>query len=256
MLRHMLATQDDVEVGVSWAAAVLPGEYAFPTRIANILESLGKPAAATYLKSKLPTGRKARSGDLGEIIGTHYATGDLGYAAVSRLRWKDHREMAMRGDDIIGVRLPETGPVQFLKGEAKSLASLDTAAPATPAHRRTAASDLQPHPRDRQAARDRAAGHGSLGRRAPQPGSGTRAGSDSATGLGTSPGAASPSPPTAAPPTDDTAKSTCGTGRRRHDVAVLRSRGPVATARRAGAPAAAYRVIPGLACVTRTEFEY
>lgn len=126
VLRHMVATQDSVEVGVSWAAAVLPGEYASPTRIADILERLGKPAAATYLKNKLPTDRKARSGDLGEIIGTHYVTGELGYANVSRLRWKDHREMAMRGDDIIGVRLPETGPVQFLKGEAKSLASLDT----------------------------------------------------------------------------------------------------------------------------------
>jgi len=122
----MVAAQDKVEVGVTWAAEVVPGEYASPTRIADILERLGKPAAATYLKNKLPTDRKARSGDLGEIIGTHLVTSDLGYPTVSRLRWKDHRDMAMRGDDIIGVRLPETGPVQFLKGEAKSRISLDT----------------------------------------------------------------------------------------------------------------------------------
>ena len=126
LLRHMVTTQDGVEIGVKWAAEVVPGEYASPARVAAILESLGKPAAAAYLKNKLPTGKAARSGDLGEIIGTQLVASELGYPTVSRLRWKDHREMAMRGDDIIGVRLPEAGPVQFLKGEAKSIASPDT----------------------------------------------------------------------------------------------------------------------------------
>ncbi|MGA4545155.1 Hachiman antiphage defense system protein HamA [Uniformispora flossi] len=125
LLRHMVATQDGVEVGVHWAAEAVPGAYVSPKRVADILESLGKPAAATFLKSRLPTGRKARSGDLGEIIGAQIVTSELGYPTVSRLRWKDHREMAMRGDDIIGVRLPDSGAVQFLKGEAKSIASLD-----------------------------------------------------------------------------------------------------------------------------------
>jgi hypothetical protein len=126
LLRHMVA-QDDVSAGVDWAAAVIPGEYASPTRIALLLERLGKSAAAEYLRNKLPIEKKSRSGDLGEIIGAHFTASELGYPTVSRLRWKDHREMAMRGDDIIGVRMPETGPVEFLKGEAKSRASLDTA---------------------------------------------------------------------------------------------------------------------------------
>jgi hypothetical protein len=126
LLRHMVPAQDDVSAGVEWAAAVIPDEYASPDRIARIFERLGKSAAADYLKNKLPTSKTARSGDLGEIIGARFAEGELGYPTVSRLRWKDHREMAMRGDDIIGVRMPETGPIEFLKGEVKSRASLDT----------------------------------------------------------------------------------------------------------------------------------
>lgn len=126
LLRHLVATQNDLNAGVDWAASVIPGEYASLERIASLLDRLGKSAAANYLKTKLPTGPTARSGDLGEIIGAHFTASELGYPTVSRLRWKDHREMAMRGDDVIGVRVPEAGPIEFLKAEAKSRASLDT----------------------------------------------------------------------------------------------------------------------------------
>ena len=128
LLRHMVPTRtEDLSAGVAWAAGVVPAAYAKPERIARVLERLGKPAAATYLRGKLPTWKNIRSGDLGEIIGAHYATSELGYVTVHRLQWKDHREMAMRGDDIIGVRAPENGPVELLKGEAKSSVSLKTA---------------------------------------------------------------------------------------------------------------------------------
>jgi hypothetical protein len=36
------------------------------------------------------------------------------------LRWRDHRELALRGDDMFGVRIDESRRVYFLKGEAKS----------------------------------------------------------------------------------------------------------------------------------------
>lgn len=127
LLQHMVATRDeDVRAGVDWAAAALPAAYASLERLAGILETSGKPAAAAYLRTKLPTTKNIRSGDLGEVIGKEVATSELGYTAVAKLRWKDHREMAMRGDDMIGVRVPETGPLEFLKGEAKSIDSLDT----------------------------------------------------------------------------------------------------------------------------------
>lgn len=125
LVRCMVMTDHDA--GVEWAAGAIPAEYASPANLASILERFGKPAAAKYLQVKMPTDPRARSGDLGEIIGTRFTTDELAYTTVSRLRWKDHRQMAMRGDDIIGLRLPEAQPVEFLKGEVKSRASLKTA---------------------------------------------------------------------------------------------------------------------------------
>lgn len=127
LLRHLVASVRSVDSAVAWAASVVPGEYVDPARMARILTDAGKPVAAAYLKDKLPCGKKSRSGDLGEILGKRFVTDELGYRATCRLRWKDHREMAMRGDDIIGVRTNATGTVEFLKGEVKSRAQLKTA---------------------------------------------------------------------------------------------------------------------------------
>lgn len=106
-------------------AAVVPGHYAAADRIADILRRLGKTAVADYVQTKLPQGAKSRSGDLGEILATSYVTEFTGYGiGVYKLRWSDHREMAMRGDDILGICLDPAVKVRFLKGEVKSRASL------------------------------------------------------------------------------------------------------------------------------------
>ena len=49
--------------------------------------------------------RQIRSGDLGEIYATEWIDAHSGgyRAPIKRLRWKDHRNMAMRGDDVIGI---------------------------------------------------------------------------------------------------------------------------------------------------------
>lgn len=124
---HMVAPLSTIGVGVDWAAEQVPDQYARPDRIAAILSRLGKPAAAKYLQDKLPTSTRTRSGDLGEIIGSNYAAHSMGYRVVERLRWKDHREMAMRGDDLVGVRVGTNGTLELLKGEAKSRSTLATA---------------------------------------------------------------------------------------------------------------------------------
>lgn len=124
---HMIAPPPTIGAGADWAAEQIPGQYADPHRIAGILARLGKPAAAKYLKGKLPTTKRARSGDLGEIIGAQYAALELGFQQVEKLRWKDHREMSMRGDDLVGVRAGADGTLELLKGEAKSRAMLGTA---------------------------------------------------------------------------------------------------------------------------------
>jgi hypothetical protein len=70
-------------------------------------------------------GAKSRSGDIGEILASSWVDEFTGYKkSVLKLRWADHREMAMRGDDIVAVcHDPKVG-ARFLKGEVKSRASL------------------------------------------------------------------------------------------------------------------------------------
>ncbi|APE38807.1 hypothetical protein BOX37_28415 [Nocardia mangyaensis] len=120
----MSASDDTADAGIDWAAAAIPRQYAASAKIARILRRLNKPAAAEYLEDKLPTSPRTRSGELGEIFGFQYAAREMGYRMIARLRWKDHRQMPMRGDDIVGVRLSQTGRMEFLKGEAKSRARL------------------------------------------------------------------------------------------------------------------------------------
>lgn len=110
-------------------ALVVPNHYASEERIADLLERLGKPASARFIRDMLPVGKRIRSGDLGEILATEYVSESTVYSVpIRRLRWKDHREMSMRGDDVIAVRMPqERGPIEFMKGETKSRATLSAA---------------------------------------------------------------------------------------------------------------------------------
>lgn len=106
---------------------VLPDYYISPSSLASTLERLGKPAAAEKLKTKLPEVKKIRSGDIGEIITTDYIEEHTQYKVpIRKLRWRDHRNMAMRGDDVIGILIePEKGTIRFLKAEAKSYQKLN-----------------------------------------------------------------------------------------------------------------------------------
>jgi hypothetical protein len=125
-LTYLEANSAALSAGVAAVAAVVPGHYAAADRIADILRRLGKAAVADYLQTKLPQGPRSRSGDLGEILATSYVTEFTGYGVgVYKLRWSDHREMAMRGDDILGIRLDPAAKVKFLKGEVKSRATLN-----------------------------------------------------------------------------------------------------------------------------------
>lgn len=115
-----------VDAGVTWAAAAVPRHYVAADEIAAVLRELGKPEAAKVLSGKLPVSKRTRSGELGEILGTQYVARELGYRMIARLRWKDSRDMPMRGDDLLGVRMVDDDKLEFLKGEAKSRASLST----------------------------------------------------------------------------------------------------------------------------------
>ena len=117
---------DDLEPVVEDIAQVVPDHYIDPDSIAHALERLGKPAAANKIRTKIPQTKRIRSGDLGEILGTEYIDNQTQYTVpIKKLRWKDHREMAMRGEDVIGIRVFENGQrPHFLKTEAKSRLAL------------------------------------------------------------------------------------------------------------------------------------
>ncbi|ABE31162.1 hypothetical protein DR64_3961 [Paraburkholderia xenovorans LB400] len=121
-VRVITSRPADVPTGIQLTASTVPGHYAAEERVSRALARLGKVEAARMVTDLLPQTPQIRSGDLGEIYATEWINSQSGYRApVKRLRWKDHREMAMRGDDVIGMILdPETQRLRFLKTEAKS----------------------------------------------------------------------------------------------------------------------------------------
>ena len=84
----------------------------FSKRVAD----LGAPETSEILKELLPTTKKSRSGDAGEILATEIAEDKLHYQVpIRRLRWKDGREAALRGDDIVGVAHDSEGKNPILE---------------------------------------------------------------------------------------------------------------------------------------------
>jgi hypothetical protein len=126
-LRVMSGQDASLAAGIHATAAVVPGHYASEEHLVHALTRLGKPATAALIAGKLPTTKAIRSGDLGEIYATEWIDAHSGgfRALIKRLRWKDHRNMAMRGDDVIGIwQDPNTHRLRFLKTEAKSRVQL------------------------------------------------------------------------------------------------------------------------------------
>jgi hypothetical protein len=125
--RVMTGQAANLATGIQATAAIVPAHYASEEQVARALARLGKPAAAALIEGKLPTTKQIRSGDLGEIYATEWIDAHSGgyRAPIKRLRWKDHRNMAMRGDDVIGIlQDAQSQRLHFLKTEAKSRATL------------------------------------------------------------------------------------------------------------------------------------
>jgi len=127
--RHSLviiSEKDGARTGIiAELRATVRSHYVDPELTAKRLAFLGAPKTAKLIREHLPTTKSARSGDLGEILATEVAEQQLHYAVpVRRLRWKDGRNMALRGDDIIGIAREKKSKLMFLKGESKSRAAL------------------------------------------------------------------------------------------------------------------------------------
>lgn len=125
---HLLALRKDHDqIAHDRTVAIVPAHYARKEDVADILESLGKEASAKYLRTKLPPKQNLRSGDLGEIFAAEYISEKTEFETpIKKLWWRDNRNWAMKGDDVIGVcPAIETEKIKFLKVEAKSKKEMD-----------------------------------------------------------------------------------------------------------------------------------
>lgn len=115
-------TDNDLVPVVSDIAQVVQDHYIDPESMTNILDRHGKPAAAKKIRTLIPQMETTRSGDLGEILSTEYIDSQTQYCVpIRKLRWKDHQDMSMKGEDVIGIQLTENSQKpHFLKAEVKS----------------------------------------------------------------------------------------------------------------------------------------
>lgn len=94
--------------------------YQAPQLTDDDIEELGFLGAAKILREILPRSDRARSGDVGEILAVEFTEQQTDFRVpIRRLRYKDRRDMSMRGDDFIGIKEAKND-LHFLKGEAKS----------------------------------------------------------------------------------------------------------------------------------------
>ena len=85
-------------------------------------ENGAREKCISTLQGNLPASKKGRSGDIGEILATEFVNRELDFKVpIFRLRWRDDREMALRGDDILAVRTDPSGLLFFLKGEVAKM---------------------------------------------------------------------------------------------------------------------------------------
>jgi hypothetical protein len=129
MLRRLAVDAAKQAQAVRAIAKAVPDYYTDSQRIADILKKLGKPAAAAHIQHKLPMQACIRSGDLGEILCNAYVHEATPFnLGIKRLRWKDHRNMSMRGEDVLAFSLDSKGGrLRILKAEVKSRAGMRTA---------------------------------------------------------------------------------------------------------------------------------
>jgi hypothetical protein len=90
----------------------------------EILERIGGyPEATAFIRNKIPSDRRVRSGDLGEILASEYIDQCTDFEVpIKRLRWKDDRNTTMRGNDVLGIC--HSSKCRLLKAESKSRARL------------------------------------------------------------------------------------------------------------------------------------
>ena len=125
-LKVLTANAKKIDFAVKVVSAAIPDQYTSEDRLASIMKSLGKVKTANFIETSLPTSKSVRSGDLGEVLGVTYLAEFTEFKLhIKRLRWKDHRNMALRGEDVLAFAVNDEGSLMVLKGEAKSRKTLN-----------------------------------------------------------------------------------------------------------------------------------
>lgn len=107
--------------------AAVKGHYDDPARLVQRIQRWGFQEAARAFNERLPQIHRAQSGHLGEILLTEAVPELLPtfQVPIKRLRWLDGRDMALRGEDLLGVA-QSGSTLRFLKAESKSRARLSS----------------------------------------------------------------------------------------------------------------------------------
>jgi len=112
---------------------------------ATVAKAGGYTKAAALIQYSLPTSKQTRSGDFGEMVATEFIDAETAFRVpIRKLRWKDDRQMAMRGNDVIAIAA-STKPVRVLKCESKSAKSISNTA-VSDAAQQLDAHDGRPNP--------------------------------------------------------------------------------------------------------------
>jgi hypothetical protein len=89
-------------------------------RIADDVETLGYKGAAAILRERLPRGKTARSGDLGEILASEPAEERLGFNVPVRRMQRTVAKLLCVATTFIGIAYDPDDNLWLLKGESKS----------------------------------------------------------------------------------------------------------------------------------------
>ena len=128
---HAMLTADasKFDAAVAIVAEVVPEHFLPPIRLADMFARLQRHEIAELIQNRLPESAQLQSGDLGEVLCTTFVREKTSFTqGIRRLQFKDHRNMSMRGDDMLGFNLnPVTGKLTVLKAESKSSATMPAA---------------------------------------------------------------------------------------------------------------------------------
>ena len=128
---HAMLTADasKFDAAVAIVAEVVPEHFLPPIRLADMFARLQRHEIAELIQNRLPESAQLQSGDLGEVLCTTFVREKTPFTqGIRRIQFKDHRNMSMRGDDMLGFNLnPVTGKLTVLKAESKSSATMPAA---------------------------------------------------------------------------------------------------------------------------------